>query len=468
MIFKHIQHIERDKDFIFPCRKKEIKDLQSIISVNNLDFEGEFSTYQLVYGEKGNKIYVLGLGEEKDAVKIGEAFRKLCFDTKKYWNKNIQIFAEHISDEEVKKATIGLEMASYEIGQFKSNKPEGHKMTVSFASTKDISGLLEEGKATGETINKVKSLVDAPSNHKTPDFLGRWAMDVAKQNEFKCRVLGKDQLIKEGFGAVLAVGQGSANPPAVIVMEYKAKPKAKMDIGLVGKGITFDTGGLSIKSSSNLHYMKSDMGGAAVVLGVMELVSRLKLNINLVAVVASAENAVDGNSYRPSDVITSYSGKTIEIIDTDAEGRLVLADGLSYVVKNYQPEHLIDLATLTGSVVQTLGYSAAGMFTKNSEMAKTMSAIGNESNERVWQLPLYDDFEADLHSDIADLRNFSGKPIAGAITAAKFLEAFTESHEKWMHIDIAGVSFGDSAYSKMKSATGYGVQLITNYIKTLT
>ena len=272
MIFKHIQHIDRDKNFIFPCRKANLKDLPSITASDNLDFDGEFSTYQLVFGEKGNKIYVLGLGEEKDAVKIGEAFRKLCYDTKKYWNGNMQIFAEHLTVDAVKKATIGLEMASYEIGQFKSNQPDEQKLTISIASTKDISNSLEEGKVTGDTINKVKSLVDAPSNHKTPDFLGRWAMDAAKQGEFKCRVLGKDQLIKEGFGAVLAVGQGSANPPVVIVMEYKAKPKAKMDIGLVGKGITFDTGGLSIKSSTNLHYMKSDMGGAAVVLGVMELV----------------------------------------------------------------------------------------------------------------------------------------------------------------------------------------------------
>ena len=302
---------------------------------------------------------------------------------------------------------------------------------------------------------------------KLQNILGKWSSESAKLNNYKCTVLKKAQLEKQGFGAVLAVGQGSANPPVVIVSQYMAKPGAKIDIGLVGKGISFDTGGLSIKSSSNLHYMKSDMGGAAVVLGVMELVAKLKLKVNIVGVVASAENAVDSNSYRPSDVITSYSGKTIEIIDTDAEGRLVLADGLSYIIKKYQPKQVIDLATLTGSVVQTLGYSAAGMFTNNSEMAKTMSTIGFKTNERVWQLPLFTDFEAELHSDIADLRNFSGKPIAGAITAAKFLEAFTDSHEQWMHLDIAGVAFGDSPYSKMKSASGYGVQLIINYIKSL-
>ena len=468
MTYSTIKKIDKDKDIIVPCLKGDFKTLKNFVSIEDLDFEGEHSTFQLLYGKKGNKIYALGLGEEKDAVKIGEAFRKLCFDTKKHWKKSIQVFAEHLTIDDVKKATIGFEMASYEVGQFKSKSEDKKEVTITFVSSKDISKNVEEGKATGETINRIRALVDAPANHKTPDYLGRWATDSAKQTNFKCTVLNKEKLEKQGFGAVLAVGQGSVNPPVVIVMEYKAKPGSNIDIGLVGKGISFDTGGLSIKSSNNLHYMKSDMGGAAVVLGVMELVAKLKLNVNIVGVVASAENAVDSNSYRPSDVIKSYSGKTIEIIDTDAEGRLVLADGLSYIIKKFQPEQVIDLATLTGSVVQTLGYSAAGMFTNNTEMAKTMSTIGFEINERVWQLPLFADFETELHSDIADLRNFSGKPIAGAITAAKFLEAFTDKHEKWMHLDIAGVAFGDSPYSKMKSASGYGVQLITNYIKSLT
>ena len=358
-------------------------------------------------------------------------------------------------------------MATYEIGQFKSKKEDQKNLNISFSSPNTISNALKEGKLIGETINRIKALVDAPANLKTPEFLGKWAEDSAKTNNYKCAVLHKKELEMQKFDAVIAVGQGSVNPPVVIVTEYLPKKGGKVDIGLVGKGITFDTGGLSIKSSTNLHYMKSDMGGAAVVLGVVELVAKLKLNINIVGVVASAENAVDSNSYRPGDVINSYSGKTIEIIDTDAEGRLVLADGLSYMIKKFKPAQVIDLATLTGSVVQTLGYSAAGMFTNNKKMAQKMSDIGFDVNERVWQLPLFADFEDDLHSDIADLRNFSGKPIGGAITAAKFLEAFMESHKNWMHLDIAGVSFGDSAYSKMKGASGYGVQLITNYIKSL-
>ncbi|MGB5383519.1 MAG: leucyl aminopeptidase family protein [Lutimonas sp.] len=467
MRIKHIQNLDKAKDIIIPCKKGNLIHLAEFTSLKNLDFEGEFSTYQLVYGTTGNRLYLLGLGEEKDAIKTEEAFRKLAFDTKRNWAKSIQVYAELLSDDEITQAVIGLELSNYEMGQFKSEKKKEVDLEINFISKSNIEKLLNEGKYTGETINRIKALVDAPANHKTPEYLGEWAIKSAKKYHYKCTVLDQDELKKQGFDAVIAVGKGSVNPPVVIVIEYMTKPNAKIDIGLVGKGITFDSGGLSIKPSTNLHYMKSDMGGAAAVLGVVELVAKLKLNVNLVGIVASAENAVDKNSYRPGDVINSYSGKTIEIIDTDAEGRLVLADGLSYLIKEFKPEKIIDLATLTGSVVRTLGSTAAGMFTNNTDMAKAMSDLGFNTNERVWQLPLFEDYEADLHSDIADLRNFSGKPVAGAINAAKFLEAFTECHKSWMHLDIAGVSFGDSPYSKMKSASGFGVKLITNYIKSL-
>ncbi|MCK7591635.1 leucyl aminopeptidase family protein [Subsaxibacter sp. CAU 1640] len=466
MDYKHIQNIDKTKDLIVPVKKNDSKSLKKYTSVKDVNFNGDFGSISTLYGAKGNKIYLLGIGEDKDNVKLVEAFRKLCFETKKYWSKSIQLVGEELSEDDIRKAVTGLELGTYDIGQFKSKKEKATKFTVEVSSSKNIISQLQEGKLTGETVNRIKALVDAPANHKTPEFLGNWAKESSKASNYKCTVLHQDELKKQGFDAVMAVGQGSANPPVVIINEYMPKKGKKVDIGLVGKGITFDTGGLSIKSSTNLHYMKSDMGGAAVVLGVVELVAKLKLNVNIVGVVCSAENAVDSNSYRPGDVINSYSGKTIEIIDTDAEGRLVLADGLNYIIKKFKPEQVIDLATLTGSVVQTLGYFAAGMFSNNTEMSNQMSKVGYETNERVWPLPLFEDYESDLHSDVADLRNFSGKPIAGAITAAKFLEAFTEEHKSWMHLDIAGVSFGDSPYAKMKSASGYGVQLITNYIKT--
>ena len=466
MTYKHTKTLDSSQDFILPCRKDQLETIKEFLPIDQPDFDGSFSTYLLLYGKEGNRIYLIGLGEDKHSPQLENTFYKLAFETQKYWNQSIQVYAENLSEDEIKKAVIGLEMAQYEIGKFKSKKEKQNKRTVSVSSSKTINKLVDEGKYTGETINRIKALVDAPPNINTPEFLGKWASKSAKDENYKCTVLKYKQLEKQGFDAVLSVGKGSTNKPIVIITEHTPKTTKKIDITLVGKGITFDSGGLSIKPSTNLHYMKSDMGGAAVVLGVVELVAKLKLKINIVGIVCAAENAVDSESYRPGDVINSYSGKTIEIIDTDAEGRLVLADGLSYAVKNIKPEYLINLATLTGSVVRTLSFYAAGMFTNNEDMAKTTSDIGFKVHERVWQLPMFEDYESDLHSDIADIRNFSGNPLAGATNAAKFLEAFTENHEKWMHLDIAGVSFGASPYAKMKSASGYGIQLMTEFIKS--
>lgn len=465
MTYKHIKSLDTTKDFIIPCGKDHLKTIADFIPIKTPDFDGSFGSFQLIYGTHGNRIYLLGIGEEKEAPKMEEAFRKLCFETQKHWDKTIQVYAEDLLDDDIKKAVVGMEMAQYVIGEFKSKKDKLKNVNVAFVSSKAIKKTLSEGKYTGETINRIKALVDAPPNVKTPEFLGNWASKSAKKHDYKCTVIKQKQLEKQGFKAVLSVGRASVNPPVVIINEYKGKTTKSVDIALVGKGVTFDSGGLSIKPSTNLHYMKSDMGGAAVVLGIVELIAKLKLKINVVGIVASAENAVGSDSYRPGDVIGSYSGKTIEIIDTDAEGRLCLADGISYAIKTFKPKYLIDLATLTGSVVRTLGYAAAGMFTKDQDMANAMSNIGNQVHERVWQLPLYEDFESDLQSDVADIRNFSGLPIAGAINAAKFLEAFTENHEKWLHLDIAGVSFGSSSYAKMKSATGFGIQLMLRFIQ---
>ncbi|MFK7833449.1 MAG: M17 family metallopeptidase [Winogradskyella sp.] len=466
MTYKHIKTIDTSKDFILPCRKDQLERIKDFLPIAKPDFDGSFSTHQLLYGKDGNRIYLIGLGKEKHSAQLEKTFQKLAFETQKHWDKNMQLYAEDLNQDELKKAIIGLEMAQYEIGEFKSEKEKGIKRTVAVASSNAIKNILNEGHYTGETINRIKALVDAPPNIKTPEFLGKWAEKSAKDADYKCTVLKHKELKKQGFEAVLSVGKGSVNKPVVIINEYTPKKSKKVDICLVGKGITFDSGGLSIKPSTNLHYMKSDMGGAAVVLGTVELVAKLKLDINIVGIVCSAENAVDSESYRPGDVIDSYSGKTIEIIDTDAEGRLVLADGLSYAVKHIKPEYLIDLATLTGSVVRTLGYEAAGMFTHNKVMASTMSDIGYKVHERVWQLPMFEEYKSDLHSDIADLRNFSGKPLAGATNAAQFLESFIEDHKNWMHLDIAGVSFGSSPYAKMKSASGYGIQLITEFVKS--
>ena len=213
--------------------------------------------------------------------------------------------------------------------------------------------------------------------------------------------------------------------------------------------------------------MKSDMGGAAAVLGAMELTARLQLPIHLIGIVPSTENMVDGNATKPGDVIGSYAGKTIEVIDTDAEGRLILADGLAYMVKNFKPDTIIDLATLTGSIVSALGYNAAGMFTNSDALATHLLNAGTETGEKLWRMPMWDAYFEDMKSDVADVANLSSKPVAGSITAAKFLEFFTDKHPNWAHLDIAGVALASSELGSHRTATAYGVRLLTAFLEEL-
>jgi leucyl aminopeptidase len=465
MTFQYSKTKAQGRDIIIPCLKHQLVEISDTVGIKQPNFEADFGTFITHYLSDGSKAYLLGIGEEKHSTKIEEAFRTIAFDSKKYWSDHIQVDVNHLSDAEIIKAAIGLKMADYNIGKHKSELNRDTNTEVIFVSDQDIKHLVDEGFETAETINRIKALVDAPPNVKTPEYLGQWAKDSAEKYKYSCKVLEKKELESLGFKALLSVGQASVNKPVAIITEYKAKDSEAIDLAIVGKGITFDSGGLSIKPSTNLHYMKSDMGGASVVLGIVELVAKLKLNVNIVGVVVSAENAVGSMAYRPGDVIGSHSGKTIEIIDTDAEGRLALADGLSYVIDTYQPKNLIDIATLTGSVVRTFGYSAAGLFTNSYQLAESLQKAGNDVHERVWQLPMFEDYEEDLHSDIADIRNFSGKPIAGAINAAMFLKAFTKDHQNWVHLDIAGVAFGSSKYAKMKSASGYGIQLLATFVK---
>jgi leucyl aminopeptidase len=293
--------------------------------------------------------------------------------------------------------------------------------------------------------------------------LADWAEKQGAEHGFKVKIFDQEKAKAEGLDAFLAVARGSAKPPKFIIMEYRS-PDAKSHLGLVGKGVTFDTGGLNIKTQG-MVYMKSDMGGAAAILAATQLIASLKLPINLTAVVPAVENSVDKDAYLPSEVIGSHAGLSIEVIDTDAEGRLILADGLSYLVKNYQVDQLIDLATLTGSSVGTFGYECGALFSNSDAISNLLQKAGMQSGEKVWPLPMWENYRTEMNSEIADIKNYHGKPIAGAITAAKFLEAFIHEHPSWAHLDIAGVAFGDSEFAKTKSGTAFGVQLLLKFIE---
>ena len=438
----------------------------SYVPEMNLGPKDVLSIYHPV---KEQKISILGLGEQKDHARSYQYFRSAVHQLKSKTKIHIEVIASHLSDELLTNAVIGLRISLVNIGTFKTNGNRFEEPQISLIIDKSQESIANKALSIAEAQVSAMHLVDTPSNIKTPEYMADYAVASGKKYGYKVDVYDKKALAEMKMDALLAVGQGSCHEPRLIVMEYNPKGNKSTNpkLGLVGKGISFDTGGISIKPSANMGYMKSDMGGAAAVIGAVELAARLKLDIHIVGVVPAAENSVDANSIRPGDVISSYSGKSIEVIDTDAEGRLVLADGLAYIIRNYQPENLIDLATLTGSVIAALGYTASGMFTHNDEMAASLTSVGAPINERVWRMPMWEDYAPDMHSDIADIKNLSSRPVAGSITAAKFLEVFTSEHKNWVHLDIAGVAFADSEFAKSRTATAYGVRLLGAYMESM-
>ena len=415
------------------------------------------------------RLYLLGLGSNPTPPDVLAAFRNLAHRHADRWPAALALDLRTppagIGGAGYTDAALnGFLLGGYRMGRYKTDAPTPTPPALAVL-TDAGQEVVRRARATAHVQQRVLDLVNAPGNQLTPTLLAHWAVDSGRAHGYQVQVFDQSQLETLGAGALLAVGKGSAEPPALIVAGYRPPNARGPHVVLVGKGITFDTGGISIKPSANLHYMKCDMGGAAAVLGAIELAARLQLPVAMSVVVPAAENGVDGLALKPGDVIDSLSGKRIEVIDTDAEGRLVLADGLAYAVRELAPDVLIDVATLTGSCVAALGYHAGGLFTNNDALANQLLAAGQATGERLWRLPLWDVYKEDIHSDVADVRNFSGKPVAGAITAGKFLEVFTDHHPHWAHLDVAGVAFGDSAFAKMKSATAWGVRLLTTFVE---
>ncbi|MER0441456.1 leucyl aminopeptidase [Emticicia sp. W12TSBA100-4] len=442
------------------------------------DFKAGLKETMALYGEiEGlEKVYLLGLGKAPKAIDFVKVFRSFFYNSKKKLPKNVGLKLKLAGLEAYTKQIVnGICLAEYEVGAYKTDAKkvaefftEDAVLEIQVAENHlgSAGKSAEIGQATAETQARIMALVDAPANYKYPQKLAEFAIESGEKYGFDVKVYDEKQCLELGLHALLAVGRGSTeNPARFIVMEYSNSSEKGKKVGLVGKGVTFDTGGISIKGSASMSYMKSDMGGAGAVLGAMELAAKLKLPVHLIGVIPSTENCVDGNALKPSEVISSYSGKTIEVIDTDAEGRLILADGLAYIKKNFEPDVIVDLATLTGNCIAALGYAAAGLLSNNDKLANELLEIGQDTGEKLWRLPLWDDYKDMMNSDVADIKNLSSAPVAGAITAAKFLEFFIDGHTNWAHLDIAGLAFGDSEFAKMKSATAYGVNLLTTWMR---
>jgi leucyl aminopeptidase len=317
---------------------------------------------------------------------------------------------------------------------------------------------LKEALAIAAGVTLAKNLGNTPPNICTPSYMAAAAKDLAKAHSaIKVRVLEKAEMEKLGMGSLLSVNQGSHQPPKLIVLEYLHGAKGEKPVALVGKGITFDTGGISIKPSDKMDEMKFDMCGGASVIGTFKAVAQLKLPINLVGAVPACENMPGGHATRPGDIVKSMSGITIEILNTDAEGRLILADALTYVEKNYQPSFCVDIATLTGACVIALGGFPSGLFSNTDALANALLKAGEDTGDRAWRMPVWEDYQSMLKSEHADVANITGGREGGAITAACFLHRFTRKM-KWAHLDVAGTAW------KGKRATGRPVPLLTRYL----
>jgi leucyl aminopeptidase len=331
-------------------------------------------------------------------------------------------------------------------------------LSVDRAAQKPAAAGLERGLAVAHGMSLAKDLGNLPPNVCTPSYLAAQARELAQHYRMKITVLERADMQRLGMHTLLSVAQGSAQPPKFIVLEHRGGPKSMKPVALVGKGITFDTGGISIKPAAEMDEMKFDMCGAASVLGTMKAVGEMKLPINVVGVVPTTENMPGGRATRPGDIVKSLSGQTVEILNTDAEGRLILCDALTYV-ERFEPAAVIDIATLTGACVIALGHVASGLFANDDALAREVASAGEVSYDRVWHMPLWADYQEQLKSNFADFANIGGRP-AGAVTAACFLARFAGKF-KWAHLDIAGTAWKSG---KEKGATGRPVPLLTEFL----
>jgi leucyl aminopeptidase len=440
------------------------------------DLEGSLGKTLLLHGVKhvpADRVLLVGLGRERDfneaayrtalsaAVKAlratGAADATLCLT-------EIPVKGRDIGWN-VEQAVLALIEGNYRFDRLKSKPPEKKKavgkVVLKVAGKADVNAAeaaVLRGTAIGEGINLTKDLGNLPGNYCTPTYLGEQAIELGKRHGLKVEVLDEKQIAKLGMGSFLAVAQGSKQPPRLIVMEYNGGKRGAPPVALVGKGVTFDTGGISIKPAGEMDEMKFDMCGAASVFGTMKAIAMMKLPLNVVGVVPATENMPDGNAIKPGDVVTTMSGQTVEILNTDAEGRLILCDALTYVEK-YKPAAVVDIATLTGAMVIALGHVATGLFANSDPLARELIQAGDTSWDRAWHMPLWDDYQEGLKSNFADFPNIASRA-GGSITAACFLSRFTKAYS-WAHLDIAGTAWKSGAE---KGATGRPVALLTHFL----
>ncbi|GAB2565297.1 leucyl aminopeptidase [Dyella jejuensis] len=442
--------------------------------VESGDINGKACSTTVLFAPEGvhaKRVLVVGLGAQKsfDAARFQKinleavrALARLPIDSAVSFLAEVDVPGRDATWR-VRTAALAADYSAYRYTatfkpREKSTQPELGQLM--FAGADDAQAGIDQAAAIAEGVRFARELANLPPNICNPAYIAEQASQFAEsQEQVSCKVLDHEEMATLGFGSLLAVGRGSANKPKLVVLQYKGGAADEKPYALVGKGITFDTGGISLKPGPGMEEMKFDMGGAAGVLGAFVSAVKMGLKLNLVCVVPAVENMPDGDSYRPGDVLTSLSGITIEVLNTDAEGRLILCDALTYTAQTFQPRTLIDAATLTGACVIALGKHASGLMSKHDDLAEELLSAGENTLDRAWRLPLWDDYQVQLDSGFADVANIGGKN-AGAITAGCFLSRFTEG-QRWAHLDIAGTAWDEG---RKGLATGRPVALLAQWL----
>ena len=444
------------------------------------EFEGKANECVLVHTQgkvPAKRILLVGLGKEKDVTvdqlrqAMGHAVKRVRQAKAAFFTVAVPSIApKGSSPVEVAQAMAeGAILGSYQFTAYRSEGASGKEvkgMSLLAAQTSELKSIAEgirRGVATAEAAVLVRDLCNHPSNVMTPSRIAAEAKAIAKEEALTLKILERKDIEKLGMGALLGVAQGSHEPPKFIILEYKgSKKKDERPVVLVGKTITFDTGGISLKPAENMEHMKADMTGGAEVLASIRAAARLKLPLHLVSILPVAENMPGGRAMKPGDVVTTLSGKTVEVQNTDAEGRLILADALAFATR-YKPAALIDIATLTGACVRALGQFAIGMFGTDISVKESVRKAGLRAGERVWEMPLWDEYFEQLRSDVADMRNIGGRG-GGMITAALFLSKFVGDCP-WVHLDIASTDWSERERAYVpKGPSGIGTRLLIQYL----
>jgi leucyl aminopeptidase len=461
------------------------------LPVNLKDFKAAPGEVMLLYapGEKEKRIALIGLGDAQSLTIEGlrRAYAQLTKMAGAKKLSSVNILLPQLSPKRGKKNPVddkallrgiveGVLLANYSHDIHKHDRIKDVPTVLIdklgfIGADRSALPLLKNYAEIFAGVLLARNLVNGNADEVNPQYLCTVAKDLAKEfPSLKCTILGKKEIQKEKMGLLLAVNRGSARDPALIQLSYQGNENSPACVLLIGKGVTYDTGGLNLKPTGSMETMKCDMGGAAAVLGAIRVAAALKLPVNVVALIPTTENCIDAHSYKPGDTYQSYSGKTVEIGNTDAEGRLILADAITYGKKHCRPTMIIDLATLTGAIDIALGPEVGGLFSNDESLCKRLLQAGDDTSERLWHMPLVEEYRDLLKSDVADMKNVGGRS-AGAITAALFLEEFIGKGPKsipWAHLDIASVAYlSDSKRYHPKGATGFGVRLLTAFLEQL-